>query len=497
MSRSKSSSKQKRKSNQLTSVGIDIGTTSTHLVFSELILGNSAGATQIPSLKIQERRVIFEGDIHFTPLRKNGSIDGAGVKKILRGEYRKAGIKPKEIDCGAVIITGETARMRNAREVLEEVSDMAGDFVAASAGPNLESVLAARGSGAVQHSLETGRTICNIDIGGGTTNIAIYRAGELIDTGCLLIGGRCLRFSHDGRLTSQSEAGQFLYRKFVELQFDPNIARHEAHSMQEFEELGHTIAEEVFKFTRRQRCEIEPLFMTNPITTDEHINEFWFSGGVAELMRAPDTKPFLYGDFGWFLARGLERSIASRQLQIVLPEKPIRATVLGAGSHSVQLSGNTVSVDFDSLPVRGVPLIRPFANMVDVTVESVTERLRSMLSVYAIVEETDSARSYTPVAVVLEGSDNLRYADLKSWAASLGPALLNCQLPEPYILITGGDSAMALGQLMKGELKNKKLIVLDGLDLTIADYIDIGKPIGTGTTIPVTLKSLIFANEGR
>ena len=87
-------------------------------------------------------------------LRQGGQFDAEGVRTILAEEYRKSGFAPEQVDTGAVIITGETARKENAREVLSALSQFAGDFVVATAGPDLESILAARGAGADEYSRE-------------------------------------------------------------------------------------------------------------------------------------------------------------------------------------------------------------------------------------------------------------------------------------------------------------------------------------------------------
>ena len=123
------------------SVGIDIGTSTTQLVFSELTIENQATSYTVPRISIVDKKVIFRSEIFFTPLLSQTEIDGEAVKQILESQYQKAGMKPEDVKTGAVIITGETARKENANVVLETLSGLAGDFVVATAGPDLESVL--------------------------------------------------------------------------------------------------------------------------------------------------------------------------------------------------------------------------------------------------------------------------------------------------------------------------------------------------------------------
>lgn len=158
---------------QLLSVGIDIGTSTTQLVISRLTLENRAGPFSVPRIAIGEKEVLYRSAIHFTPLLSETEIDAEGVRAIVAEEYRRSGFRQTDISTGAVIITGETARKENARQVLAALSDFAGDFVVATAGPDLESILAARGAGIDEYSKEHHKRILHFDIGGGTSNLAL------------------------------------------------------------------------------------------------------------------------------------------------------------------------------------------------------------------------------------------------------------------------------------------------------------------------------------
>ena len=128
------------------SVGIDIGTSTTQLIFSELTIENEASNYVVPRINIVDKKVTYRSKIYFTPLLDQKTIDAEKVKEIIEKEYQDAGMKPEDLSTGAVIITGETARKQNANVVLDTLSNLAGDFVVATAGPDLESVLSARGA---------------------------------------------------------------------------------------------------------------------------------------------------------------------------------------------------------------------------------------------------------------------------------------------------------------------------------------------------------------
>ncbi|HEY9712087.1 MAG TPA: ethanolamine ammonia-lyase reactivating factor EutA, partial [Chroococcales cyanobacterium] len=322
----------------LLSAGIDIGTTSTHLTLSRLKLANSARINQPGRLIIESSEMIHQSPIHYTPLKNNGSqIDAAGVLEILRREYARCGIAKDEIDTGAVIITGETSRLRNAREVVESIAELAGKFVVASAGPNLEAALSARGSGAATASKLGAQAICNIDIGGGTSNIAVFRNGELVETFALSIGGRMLRLNEAGQITSVTESGDRL-RALAGQSASGNDERKQP-------ALCARKAAEILLGAVLDREFAKEFLISGAAGDHQAIDEYWFSGGVAEAMLVGGTaslKEAEYGDMGVLLADELLKQLRARAIKYHIPPQPIRATVIGAGVHSLQLSGSTV-----------------------------------------------------------------------------------------------------------------------------------------------------------
>ena len=177
-----------------------MGTTSTQLIVSRLTVENRASAFAVPDMAIASRQVLYESPVHFTPLLDESHVDEDRLRRLVQSEYASAGITRELVDTGAVIVTGETSRKENAQAVTRALSDLAGDFVVATAGPDLESVLAARGSGAVDYSERTGKTLLHMDIGGGTANLALIRKGVIVKTGCLNVGGRLVKFREDGTI---------------------------------------------------------------------------------------------------------------------------------------------------------------------------------------------------------------------------------------------------------------------------------------------------------
>ena len=190
---------------KLLSVGLDVGTTSTQMVVSQLHVENTAGAFSVPRMQIVDRQILYQSPVHFTPLSGHNLVDGEALRRLLETEYAQAGIRPEDVDTGAVIITGETSRKENARQVLHALAGQAGDFVVATAGPELESVLAAKGADAVAFSQQSERPVLHMDIGGGTSNLALAVQGKIVATSCLNVGGRLIKIGDDGKKSCHHE----------------------------------------------------------------------------------------------------------------------------------------------------------------------------------------------------------------------------------------------------------------------------------------------------
>ncbi|MDN6128004.1 MAG: ethanolamine ammonia-lyase reactivating factor EutA, partial [Tetragenococcus halophilus] len=189
-------------SEKILSVGIDLGTSTTQLVLSELTIENFASAFSVPRITISDKKVIYRSDVIFTPLLNETEIADEPIKKFVLAQYDKLDINKDDIQMGAVIITGETARKKNANRVLQALSGYAGDFVVATAGPDLESIIAGKGAGAQTYSEQNGNTIVNIDVGGGTSNLAVFKNGEVIDAACFDIGGRLIKVDSETQKVS-------------------------------------------------------------------------------------------------------------------------------------------------------------------------------------------------------------------------------------------------------------------------------------------------------
>ena len=446
---------------QLRSLGLDIGTTTTQLVVSQLTVENLSSPFAVPQMTITERKVVYESPVFFTPLVSGELVDIPALRQLVTEQYRQAGITREDVDTGAVIITGETSRKENARQVLEGLSDLAGDFVVATAGPHLESVLAAQGAGSPELSLREG-PLLHMDIGGGTTNLALIEDGRIVRTGCLNVGGRLAKFDGQGAVTYLSpvlvglvdwQVGQIPTSKQVE-QLGLTLVR--VLEMAAGLEPVDTLYEKLS--TREAGTPFPPVKSGTKIV---------FSGGVADCMET--CLPSLqYGDLGPMLGQCIRES---RLWPLkVKGEQTIRATVIGAGCYSTQLSGSTVYLRKEHLPIKNLPAV------------IFTEQEQTDSCLPKLIKERTAQQDTLPV-LYFPGFFGASYGQVTTLARAIADGA-----PDPYRVVVHTDMAKALGQALALLKPQREIICLDSLTLTEGDYLDIGTPVEG--SVPVVVKTL-------
>src|SRR5947209_271269 len=194
---------------ELTTVGIDIGSSTSHLMFARVHLQRLTTALSSRFVVI-ERQVLWQSPILLTPYRADYTIDVDELAGFIGGCYRYAGIARERVDSGAVILTGEALKRRNARAIAELFSEEAGKFVCASAGHHMECQMAAHGSGAVALSRGHNAILLNVDIGGGTTKLALVDKGRIVATCAVAVGGRLIVQEEGKGLTRIEQPAQII-----------------------------------------------------------------------------------------------------------------------------------------------------------------------------------------------------------------------------------------------------------------------------------------------
>lgn len=450
----------------LRSVGLDVGTTTTQMVVSQLTIENQASAFSVPNLEIAKREILYRSPIHFTPLLGKDLVDGDGIRRIVEQEYAAAGITRDDVDSGAVIITGETSRKENARAVLEALSEFAGDFVVATAGPHLESVLSAKGAGADRYSEETGKTILHMDIGGGTSNLSLIENGEITRTGCMNIGGRLLKFDEQGRILYRSPVMNGI--------FSPQMGSKPTQEqiMELCDTLTHALemaaglrpATQLLSALWTGEAGVPWLPPTQPVVLS-------FSGGVADCIEN-EHAPFAFGDIGVFLGRAIRESRLC-QGPYRLGSETIRATVIGAGSHSTQLSGSTVFHRGIIFPLKNVPVV------------TISHREQDSPSLPLLIKQKLQQQD-TAAVLSLPGYPAAHYSQITQLAEAIVSTNVN-----PVMIALQADMAKALGHALALRLpKDTPILCIDRVELKSGSYLDVGAPVAEA--LPVVIKTLIL-----
>ena len=467
---------------ELLSAGVDVGTSTTQVIFSVLRVENTAGFARAPSAAITEKRVTYRGESRETPLLDETLIDTDRLRTLIEDEFRLAGIAPGSADTGAVIITGESARKENAAAVLAALSDFAGEFVVAAAGPDLEARMAGQGSGAQAASKAKVCRVANLDIGGGTSNIAVFDRGALVGVGCYDIGGRQLRFTPEGKITYISKSAAKI-ADAIGLQLRVG----DAPSLEILRSLARTMAglleDSITPGGMSALLKSVCTAGSSELNPDKNIDFVCYSGGVADCVYHTGHARFAFGDFGVLLGEAIRAGAGFVPARVLTPAQTIRATVIGAGLHSVRLSGSTVRCADEALfPLKDLPVFCPSEEIL-ANPAALSEQFGWFLK-----------QNDTPNAVLfLEGHPSPGYMELKRLSQSLAHALDKALPPgEPVLLLAYHDIGKALGQLAAPCVPGRAVIALDGLRAGPNDYLDLGKPVMNGLAVPVVLKTLIF-----
>jgi len=466
---------------RMISVGIDVGTTTTQVVFSELSLVQVARAGQIPRIDISDRTVLYQSDIVFTPLIDGQTIDAEALSAIIRAEYAKAGISPSQVETGAAIITGETARKQNADRVLAAIAGLAGDFVVTIAGPNVEGMIAGRGSGAAAWSRQHFATVANIDIGGGSANCALFRLGQLGASAAMNFGGRVIELQGDV-VHSVTHAGSEILSS-VGL----HLAAGDRPSLGDLKKATDAMATLALLLAQGGTSPLASrLYQTQPLPPDDKLRNIMFSGGIGYYYYHPlsprsVSEVTVHGDVGPLLAESLRAEPGFSRYTIGEPKETRRATVLGASAQTLTLSGSTIWADPSILPLRNVPVVRPSGGS--------GASPRDMVEALA---RWDLDATTDRFALALELDTGLDYAGLSAIAGGLAEFARGLPPGKPLIVITKHDYAQSLGQTIKGLDADRPLLIIDQIGLEEGDYIDIGSPLMDGRVVPLVVKTLIF-----
>ena len=471
------------------SVGIDVGTSTTQVVFSKLQMDNAGGYFSVPRVAIVDKEVVYKSEVYMTPLKTDVLIDTDALRDIVAGEFRKAGYRPEDTDSGAVIITGESARKENSDAVLKSLSDFAGDFVVSAAGPDMESLIAGKGSGAWQYSMDHHCRVANLDIGGGTTNVVLFEDGDTLARGCLDIGGRLICMNPQGIITKVSPAAAVMAQaagvsvsvgdRCDELKLTA-VTRQMAAALNAYLGVGTKDIDAILRQIKTPGSSDFPV--------PEKVQAVFFSGGVADLIYHESADTWAYGDIGVLLGRAIRESRLFTDFQKMEPGETIRATVVGAGTYTTTISGSTITYSDDIFPLKNIPVIKLDEELQEACFAGETEPV--IRRIQWVLGQNDEEH----FILAMPGKRNPGYMEMKRAAASIRQIMDRVQPPgEPILLVIESDIAKAMGQMIRQQPDLKRQVVaIDSIHVEDGEYVDMGKPMMNGMVIPVVVKTLIF-----
>lgn len=471
------------------SVGIDVGTSTTQVVFSKLQMDNAGGYFSVPRVAIVDKEVVYKSEVYMTPLKTDVLIDTEALRDIVAAEFRKAGYRPEDTDSGAVIITGESARKENSDAVLKSLSDFAGDFVVSAAGPDMESLIAGKGSGAWQYSMDHHCRVANLDIGGGTTNVVLFEDGETLARGCLDIGGRLICMNPQGIITKVSPAAAVMAQaagvsvsvgdRCDELKLTA-VTRQMAAALNAYLGVGTKDIDAILRQIKTPGSSDFPV--------PEKVQAVFFSGGVADLIYHESADTWAYGDIGVLLGRAIRESRLFTDFQKMEPGETIRATVVGAGTYTTTISGSTITYSDDIFPLKNIPVIKLDEEFQEACFAGETEPV--IRRIQWALGQNDAEH----FILAMPGKRDPGYTEMKRAAASIRQIMDRVQPPgEPILLVIESDIAKAMGQMIRQQPDLKRQVVaIDSIHVEDGEYVDMGKPMMNGMVIPVVVKTLIF-----
>ncbi len=471
---------------EMNTVGIDIGSSTSHLHFSRIFLVR-LGAALSSRYVVVDKQVLYESDILLTPYTSGTTIDTESLGTFINEAYQKAGMKRDDVDTGALILTGEAVKKENARAIGDLFASEAGRFVAVSAGDNLESVMSAYGSGAVEFSQRNHNTVMAVDLGGGTSKITIVQNGTILDSAAISVGARLITMDDQDVVTRLEEVGHRVGQEAgVELKVGQPISQ----ASTKLKEMAALLATSLFNVVKREPLSplAQKLMRTANLTYQGKVDAIVFSGGVSEYIYGSDVPS--YGDMGAVLAEEIRTRAETLDIPMLEPNQRIRATVIGASQYTIQVSGNTIYLSNSSeLPVRNLQVLAPSGHYEDsIVVEEVKE------DILQAFHRFDLKEGESPVALALHWGGPPTYARIDAISLGILAGLSNSvSAGMPVVLVFDGDVGKLVGANLAERLGNSNQVIsIDGVELREFDYVDIGEVIMPAGAVPVIIKSLVF-----
>ncbi|MFC2060008.1 ethanolamine ammonia-lyase reactivating factor EutA [Chloroflexota bacterium] len=470
----------------LHSIGIDIGSSTSLLMLSHLTLQRKS--TQLSSrFEVVHRDVEYCSPIILTPYQDSETIDVDNLMSFMTQSLQEANIDASQIDTGAVICTGEAAKKKNAEAISRLLSARVGEFVCVTAGPNMEGVLAAHGSGAAARS-QAGGTTMNVDVGGGSSKVTIIQNSIVLDTTAINVGARLIAWDSQGCLMRIEEPAQRIVKSLgISLEIGQTISKDEKDIL--------TRALSSLLFEVISRASLSPLasalLLTDSLTYHGPVDEIIFSGGVSEYIYDRDNQD--YGDLGPLLGAELRKRTPSLGIPVQQGSEGVRATVIGASQYTIQVSSSTIFLSRpEVLPLRDFQVVTPWLEKEALALkpdpEVVAQAIRRAIDSFDLLKD----EHHRPFALSIHWPRETSYSSLRLLAEAITLSLGSTN-EDPWVLVFDTDIACLMGTLLKQELEIKPdVVTVDEIQVRDFDFIDIGQQLQESQSVPVVVKSLVF-----
>ena len=472
---------------RLNSVGIDIGSSTSHLTFSTLVARRKSGEVS-SRFEITDKEQVYASDIRLTPYVEGNTIDVDELDAFITAAYEEAGFEHGEIDTGAVIVTGEAAKKKNAESIANIFSERAGKFVTASAGPTLEAIMAAHGSGSVEISEGVEGRVMNLDVGGGTSKVTVIENGEVLETSSVNVGARLVATDEAGIIERAEPTARTVARMA-----DLDLALEVGEPLEEAgkELLAETLADVLFEFVTTPAAEQSALTRELTISAlDTYLDDvaaITFSGGCSEFIYGVEKHDF--GDLGAHLGAAVRERFDASGVPVERTKQGIRATVVGSTQYSVQISGNTIHASDESLlPIRNYQVV-PVEMDIDEERGSIRERIEAHLETF----ELDALAQDFALAFAVDGT--VPTLDTMQTIADVASETFAEHGAGPALVILDIDLAQSVGRHLEERMSGRGVVVVDGIDVGSLEYVDVGSPLQDSRAVPVIVKSLVFGGR--